>query len=176
VGVLIVGGLIIFIAGIIQGRGFSLWGLRMDPKITPATSTEIDMDSLAERISEKLSKEKFPKDQLRYSPPELSKEQTYIYSARQDIKEKVSSRVMSYGGGWMGVDMASFDDFLSLARDHKLISDSLAEDINEFMLYTNELLNIEEIPEDVSSRVQEFYELIRIQLDATPFQSLKGGI
>ncbi len=175
VGVFIVGVFIIYIAGIIQGRGISLWGLKIDPKITPTTSTEIDMDGLAERISEKLSKEKFPKDQLRYSPPELSEQQTYIYSARQDIRDKISDIVMSHGGGWAGVSMASFGTFFELAKDHKLITERLAGDINEFMMYTRTLLNEDPISESGYKNVQEFYELIRIQLDSTPRRPLERG-
>ena len=175
VGVFIVGVLIIFIAGIIQGRGISLWGFKIDPRITPTTSNNIDMEGLAERISEKLSKEKFSKDRLRYSPPELSEQQAYIYSARQDIGEKISDIVLSFGGGWAGVSMANFDTFFDMAKDHKLISEKLAEDINEFMVYTTTLLNEDFISESGYNNVKEFYELIRIQLDSTPIRPVELG-
>jgi hypothetical protein len=76
----------------------------------------------------------------------------------------------------MGVDMASFGTFFEMARDHKFITERLAGDINEFMMYTRTLLNEDFISESGYKNVQEFYELIRIQLDSTPRGSLVGGL
>jgi hypothetical protein len=173
-GVLLVGFIIVFVAGIIQGRGFSLWGLRIDPRLRPLISSEMDIDEITEIVSKKMSGEALRKEDFIFATPVLSERVIYIYAARHYIRRKITNIILE-NNGWAGISMASFDTFFTLARDHQLISLKLAEDINEFIIYTRSLLMEDNIPDDVFQNIQTLYTLIKIQLDEIPPQTFASG-
>lgn len=175
---------IIFITVVVQGREFHYGKLIIGKKHESFESfgapdetpqTELDIDGIAERVKEKIAQEKSSKEIPTFTPPKLSEQQIYLFSARQDIRVRLIDIVLSHGGGWAGVSMASFNKFYNLAKDNNLISKRLASDIHEFMIFTRELLNEEDVSGEGIEIAKEFYELIRIQLNSISRTSLEQG-
>ncbi len=89
-----------------------------------------------------------PPGQL-YQPQNLSNREIYLYAVRKEIKEKLSTIVLSLGhGAWAGISQADLEVYLVMAQDFKVIPEHLVSDIKSFIGYARILLVSGNIPDD----------------------------
>ena len=100
-----------------------------------------------------------------YIPPELNERVIYLYSVKHDIHKKIQEIVLSHGGGWAGHSMAEFSTFFSLARDHNLINEHVANEIIDFNSYSITLINQKEISNTEFLRIQLLADQINSHLE-----------
>lgn len=76
-----------------------------------------------------------------YKIPSLPERVLYVYSVRYAIERRVRSLVLSNGGPWAGSSMATIKTFLDYGVTGRVISQNIAADINDFLYYTQSLVN-----------------------------------
>jgi hypothetical protein len=100
-----------------------------------------------------------------YKPSIPPEKINYIYFVRHDIESKIKNIVLGHGGPWAGASMASFDTFLDLAKTHHLISEQLAQGINDFYFFTQAMLHSEQINDEHFLEIQYLAAKINRELD-----------
>ncbi|MEW5828758.1 MAG: hypothetical protein AB1846_07695 [Chloroflexota bacterium] len=104
------------------------------------TLTEEQIEMLLERITKKAQEIQGSSKNISgilYHPPKLSDRHYYLFEAKKDVEDKVGAIVVTYGGGWAGVSLASYETFFEMAVTHNLIPEKLASDLNDFNLFVH---------------------------------------
>ena len=190
--------LALFAFGIFQGREVSIYPPKIGPKIRKSDRSSVtqsqqqtqnvniyqsftseQIEEVASRVAEKvvtIRKEVGNQPpRFLYQPPELSYSLEYIYSARHEIERKVRNLVLSHGGGWAGASMAGFNKYLDFARIGGVIPQELYNEIVDFfILYTQPMINFEEVSEEQLQEVQYLAAHINHQLDTIPLEPMEG--
>jgi len=141
-GVIVVGIIIAFK----EGREISLWPPRVGPRPTTTTATPVlpspsylseeDMQEIVKRVKKELdeyrAEEGITAEMLEPSLAALPERTINLFKMKVSIGRKIRELVLERMGGWAGSSMASLETFLNLAYEHHLISEGLAEDIQQF--------------------------------------------
>lgn len=102
-------------------------------------------------------------------PPERIE---YMYSVRYAIERKVRSLVLSNGGPWAGSSMATINTFLDYGVSGKVFSKYIAQDIHDFLYYTQTLINSGGVSDGQFLEMQYQASKIIMQLDSIPMGPL----
>ena len=136
------------VVGFIQGREVSIPIFRVGPhpssnppqvqsiELSMSGITDENIDDITERVRERLEKYKAEEGISEEAVPldrdVLSDHSVDLYRMKVAIGKKVREIVLSWGGGWAGSSLASFETFYDLAGQHNLIPDEILQDIQAF--------------------------------------------
>jgi hypothetical protein len=70
----------------------------------------------------------------------------FILASRYSIERIVRGMVLKAYGGWAGCSIASFDNYMVIAVDHKMISEELKNEIDNYFVVADMLINIGDVP------------------------------
>jgi hypothetical protein len=136
------------IVGFTQGREVSIPIFRVGPKpsssppqvprieLSMSPISEENIDQITEKVRERL--EKYKEDEgiseeiVPFDPDVLPDQSIDLYRMKVAIGKKVREIVLSWGGGWAGSSLASFETFFELASQHNLVPEEILQDIQAF--------------------------------------------
>ena len=163
-----------------QGREFSTPLFKFGPRVhstdnsqekgpIPRNFTENELDDIVERVRIRLieyrNKKAITEATLMPNLPDLPKYTFELFKMNVRIFRKVREIVLSWGGGWAGSSIASFDTYFDLAIQHKLVNEVIIQDIRDFEWISKPGIYGDEISQEQFNDAAQLAGKIMMQLN-----------
>ncbi len=142
------------------------------PPVTPGTLTQDQMDEVVSRVSASLRAEA-AKSNAESGPKELQPAKVPdhtlgLFAAKLAIQRKIRDIVVSTGGGWAGVSLASLERFQELADQFSMIDKEVLQQVNDFLWLTIPGIYGDSISDEQYQETMQLANIIMKKIEGMP--------